>query len=454
MTASSKPSSAPKPTKRSSTGSVSGHSSISCEEAQNPDDCTCECRGVAHQSNVLRVAISRKDIHGKAVGSRKFQWLLNNVFGARFTSLSENAIPGKKEIRGGRGVWEDPGDLLSVKPKRRAKWRSQREKRVVDVTLRDALAIVYRLPDQAKVSWMEVAKLLTLQEDYKKYVEDIDKVIDPKAKAIDPNTKEPLQRNDQSAYFWSAILAALSESASRIPLKPFSTKANAVEVDQAIITAINAEDPTQTEDQKLFSKRCYPRQDIVPKESDPSDEPKPSEITEVVVAEAVKVAAEHLKPVATKAYSLNMQQDDFILLVQIVGSVVSADLWHQPAAVRHLLIPAVQALRKLEKKHKLTDWVALEKPGEEAEVEVEVRKKGAKAFQYDPVVGALFALDGETPEETLTPKEAGTGVLPVEDLLYWEMGENWEWNDNWGPPSGRFRTRLRPRGRFRKRPRK
>lgn len=379
-----------------------------CEKAKNPDSCVCPCRGAAHQSNVLRVAISRENTAGAKVGSKDFQRLLSDVLGARFTSLSENPSPNRK-VRSARDKWIDRSKITQAVANRKKKTLlNQREQRIVDVTLRDVLALVYRLPAQAKTSWQDVADLLTLRKGVEGFAKKMNAVV------VDPETNKKLEKNPRSAYFWSAILAALSESANRAPLKPFSNNNDAVAVDEAIKAAIEAavlaqddDGEAQDEDGEPFGRRCHPRQEF-------------SEITEISVGEAVGIAADLINTAAEKAHELGMRQEDFILLVQIVGATVSADLWHQPAAVRHLLIPAVQTLRQRVKTHPPQNWVTLEEPGE------------GEYVGYEPDANISFTLDGQEPEEE------GVGPQLVEELTYFELGKKWETNKNWGKSTGRI----------------
>jgi hypothetical protein len=334
---------------------VSEHSSVACEKAKNPNVCICKCRGAAHQSNVLLAAITAKP------KPEEFDGLLTNVFGARFTSLSESPSPTHPQ-RSGRSKWADPASAG------KNKWRGQREQRIVDVTLRDALALVYLLPKKAKKSWEEVAGALILRKGLQGFTDEIDKI------------KELKQgKNAQSAFFWSAVLAALSESTSRVELKPFSGGGKALSAVKAI--------PSTVKGDGVFAMHCKPRQS------------RTKLIIEVSHEKAVSIAAKHIQPAAEKAHKLGMSQDEFALLVQIVGSTVSADLWHHPAAVRHLLTPAVAGLRDLAKKHK---------------------------------IDSSFSLDGQEPEQGLAEEAEIEGLLPVERLLVIELGQKWRQRSHWG----------------------
>jgi hypothetical protein len=80
----------------------------------------------------------------------EFDDLLTKVFGQEFTSLDATT-----DGQVSRRKWNPDAQTGGQ--------RSQREQRIVDVTLRDILAITFVLPDKAKRSWLTVLDALTLK---------------------------------------------------------------------------------------------------------------------------------------------------------------------------------------------------------------------------------------------------------------------------------------------------
>lgn len=108
-----------------------------------------------------------------------------------------------------------------------------------------------------------------------------------------------------------------------------------------------------------------------------------------------------------------LTQGEFLLLTQIVGAAVSADLWHQPASVRYLLTAAITGLRAAARQHRADD--------------------------------VRFSLDGQTPDtddtkKKKTKKKKADKTEPtadhdrtVERLIAEELGGRWRMRQHWGP---------------------
>lgn len=357
------------------------HSLGGCEQATKPG-CICGCHGAAHQSTVLREAVrtdtdvpEQRD-RTEPLTKAEFDELLTKVFGQKFTSLDAPT-----DDQAPRRTWNPDAKTGGQ--------RSQREQRIVDVTLRDVLAITFDLPDQAKQSWLTVLDALTLRTGWQKFAAQLDHL--------------GLETTPQSGYFWSALLAGLSATAPHTTLAEFHPDLPDTEdVGDAIRRVITARKDHRGQEIRgydVFGMCCMPRNG------------KPTDILETTHPEAVHIGADLISEAANLAADKGLTQEEFLLLTQIVGAAVSADLWHQPASVRYLLIPAVTSLR------------------------------AAGRHSVDDV---RFSLDGQTPdtadsktkkadeEEPATDPEIGANHT-VEQLIAEELGARWRIRQHWGP---------------------
>ncbi len=321
-----------------------------CEDAGNPG-CRCKCRGALHQSHLLREALRGEDDElwreapdKEPVTAARFETDLTNTFGSSLKSL-EAPPPDDLISRPGRGKWKD----LSNAPARLNRGKAGlREKRIVDVTLRDILSITFELPDSAKRRWLTVADHLTLRDEeaWSSFVAELSRL--------------KLKADAHSGFFWSALLAALAQSQilpQPTKLHPFTTKADTennishhdagtVEgpgdsrkirtVAEVIVDAVQAGKPEVDASlpPNVFKFHCYPRVTGV------------KLISETGNSEAVDAAADRIGQAAVIAVRYELTQEEFMLIVGIVGLACSADLWEHPAAVRYLLIPTVTSLRR------------------------------------------------------------------------------------------------------------
>ena len=361
------------------------HSLGGCEQARKPG-CICGCHGASHQSTVLREAVrTDNDVPDRdrtePLTKADFDGLLTTVFGQGFTSLD---APTDGQIC--RRTWNLDAQTGGQ--------RSQREQRIVDVTLRDILAITFDLPDGAKRSWLTVLDALTLKTGWDKFAAQLNNL--------------GLETTPQSGYFWSALLAALSATAPHITLTEFHPDLPASEsvadAIRRVITDGKDHGGHEIRGYDVFGMWCMPRQS------------KPTPILETAHPEAVHVGADLIAEAADLAADKGLTQGEFLLLTQIVGGAVSADLWHQPASVRYLLTAAVTGLRAAAGRHRADD--------------------------------VRFSLDGQAPDSDDTKKETkkkkadktGTTAspdrgenLPVERLIAEELGARWRIRQHWGP---------------------
>lgn len=260
----------------------------SCERAASPD-CGCRCDGMMHQRDVLVAAFESRG------SPADFDRELTRLFGSPFTTLSMDPVPPQRDRR---DDWEPIATASTGKK------RSQIEQRVVDVTLRDLLCIVHGLPMQAKRGWSSFLDALTVQSSWHSIVTSVEVIAG--------------RHDGVSGYFWGSMLAAAS-----------GAHAAGTSVSAPVIEAFPAGVST------VFDQARYPR-------ANAGDTVKT--IKEMTFPAAVSVAA---KPIASAWSTTAVAAGEKGTVLAVVGSAVSPDLWHHPAAVRYLLLPAVSGIRTL-----------------------------------------------------------------------------------------------------------
>ena len=369
--------------------STRDHSLGGCEQAKKPG-CICGCHGASHQSTVLREAVrTANDVPERdrkhPLSKDEFEELLTTVFGEKFTSL--DAPTGDQAPR---RKWNPEAKTGGQ--------RSQREQRIVDVTLRDVLATTFDLPDKAKQSWLTVLDALTLKTGWEKFAAQLDDL--------------GLKTTPQSGYFWSALLAALSAAAPRIKLTEFhpdiSDSEDVADAICRVITDRKSHANSDIPEFNVFGMCCMPR------------DSKPKPILETAHPEAVLIGADLIGQAASLAADHGLTQGEFLLLTQIVGSAVSADLWHQPASVRYLLIPAVAGLRVAAGQHRADD-LRFSLDGQTLDTDDDAKKKKKKSKKK------------KTAETESTDSPDHGEPLTVEQLTAEELGVRWRTRQHWGP---------------------
>lgn len=259
-----------------------------CERAKSAE-CDCRCDGIMHQRDVLIAAFESRG------SPADFDRELTRLFGSPFTTLSMDPVPPE---RARRKNWEPMASAST------AKERGQIEKRIVDVTLRDLLRIVHAMPLQAKAGWMSFLNALTVQPGWDSLVTRVETVAGCHDKI--------------SGYFWGSMLAAAS-----------GAYAAGTSVSDADIIAFPASVST------TFDQARYPRANAGK---------TVKTIKEMTFPDAVSIAA---KPIANAWSTTTIAASEKGTVLAVVGSAVSPDLWHHPAAVRYLLLPAVSGIRTL-----------------------------------------------------------------------------------------------------------
>lgn len=257
-----------------------------CESAANLT-CVCACSGMLHQRDLLVEAFDpKRSIHS-------FEVQLEKVFGSAFSAPNSNPTS-KQSVR--RSKFEQFGTATPEKA------TSQIEQRIVDVTLRDVLSRVRRLTQTDKQGWIPLLNRLTASDHW-----------DSVAKAL----LALVPKHATQGYFWSSCLAAYAgrRAANRVSMS----------IDQYIASSTT-----------VFDEKRYPRA---------NSGRNIGAILGMREPAAIRIAIEQEIDPAVKSVGLPTQPTDLVL--SIVGATVSPDLWRHPAAVRHLLLPAVKGLRRV-----------------------------------------------------------------------------------------------------------
>lgn len=258
-----------------------------CERASK-DGCTCSCRGMMHQNNILIAAME------SAGTASSFRSELDELFGSAFTNVTSAPSAGQR-VR--RGTWDAHARPSS------ARESSQVEKRVVDVTLGDVLANVHGLniPSTTRQKWSTLVDLLTGSSSHWE-------TMSAQVQAV---CGKP---NSRSGYFWASMLAAASDA-----IATQSGSLTATQIGAAV-------SPT-------FRNVRHPRA-----RSGRVVQP----IDELGSPAIIQAAG---RCIASALAAVPMTATEARLVVSVTGAAVSADLWRHPVAVKHLLLPAVSSLR-------------------------------------------------------------------------------------------------------------
>lgn len=260
-----------------------------CEKARK-EGCVCECRGMMHQSDIIRAVLGTK-----AHPTNKLNQSLVNLFGSPFTTLSMNPGPNQRPRRD----WQPIANASSQKT------ASQIEQRIVDVTLHDVLRIVGALPPTSKNGWLNLADDIMGRATWSAISAQIENVAG--------------RHNANSGYFWASILAAAAGH-----MRSMNPKLTPTDIQTFINTSGSP-----------FHESRYPRArrgNTV------------RTVREFGSAKAVSIAASVVSQAISKHGGVTPSN---VLVTTVVGSAISADLWRHPVAVRYLLLPAIDELRNL-----------------------------------------------------------------------------------------------------------
>ncbi|AMU70629.1 hypothetical protein PP298_15580 [Mycobacteroides abscessus] len=220
---------------------------------------------------------------------------------------------------------------------------SQVQCRVLDVALRELLRNVFALPHHAKPQWRQVAAIFTLKDSWQHLERTLKAVPMPKREDADEH---------RDGFFWSTMLAALSKAT--IENHPGLLESVFVDrpidggkkIQKAVTDVVN-------EDRDFFAALCIPGV-TTPKVIGYIERPEADDAVETVaemLGDAILRAAQLVPEHATDGEKRS-RAADCLFLLQTVGAVSSLDLWHHPAAVRYLLLPAVAGI---ETRHRQLD---------------------------------------------------------------------------------------------------
>jgi len=282
-----------------------------CQNAKSVG-CSCtSCYGILHQNDILRKVVDPHAHSGMNTNSAQttIASLLTLIYGTRFNTLGDPPSSQKNERCRGKKQWKTYQYTNGVSQfshdQLKRGMQSQVEKRLVDVTLHDLLYFTSNAanPGKRSGSW------LNFVDDLTRNAHNAIPSMRPVNSAVKDTT---------SGYFWASMLALFANvlASSNFP----SILPQSFSFTQVI--------PSQ------FKVACYPRG-------------KKSRIKNIVAMNNAlvinKSSAEIIK--AWNVSNLPVNERKFILY--LTGATVSADLWRHPAAVKYLLLPAIDSARLL-----------------------------------------------------------------------------------------------------------
>jgi len=266
-----------------------------CEMAKFTN-CKCHCWGVLHQRSILEAAVNSSYPSNAAFCAE-----LTKLFGHQFTQLS-SAPSGQLATR---RRWSSSASS--------ARQKTQIEQRIVDVTLHDLLEITHS-SIRHKQGWPGLLENLT-RNSYRQL-----RVYMPSGGAPYPN----------DGYFWASILALVSAAFPTGGSLSSLNNSNHQDVLSRLNLSFGSSYPCYP-----YSLICFPRG-----RSGRSLKQIPAMTSQSLVNGAIDVVLNAWK----SSNSIHPTSDKMFVLC-LTGSATSADLWHHPSAVKHLLRRAVELVR-------------------------------------------------------------------------------------------------------------
>lgn len=293
-----------------------------CQNAKSAG-CSCtSCYGILHQNDILRKVVAPHAHSGMNTNSAQstIASLLTLIYGTRFNTLGDPPSSQKNERCRGKKQWKTYQYINGVSQfshdQLKRGMQSQVEKRLVDVTLHDLLYFTSNAvnPGKRSGSW------LNFVDDLTRNAHNAIPSMRPANSAVKDTT---------SGYFWASMLALFANE-----LASYSFP-NHLPSSFSFTQVISSQ----------FKVSCYPRG-------------TKSRIKNVVAMSNMSAISNSSKEIikAWNASRLSIDEKRFILY--LTGATVSADLWRHPAAVKHLLLPAIDLTRLLFGHHFSLDSVS------------------------------------------------------------------------------------------------
>ena len=288
-----------------------------CQNAKSAG-CSCtSCYGILHQNDILRKVVDPHAHSGMNTNSAQstIASLLTLIYGTRFNTLGDPPSSQKNERCRGKKQWKTYQYINGVSQFSHDQLKRGMQSQV-DVTLHDLLYFTSNAvnPGKRSGSW------LNFVDDLTRNAHNAIPSMRPANSAVKDTT---------SGYFWASMLALFANE-----LASYSFP-NHLPSSFSFTQVISSQ----------FKVSCYPRG-------------TKSRIKNVVAMSNMSAISNSSKEIikAWNASRLSIDEKRFILY--LTGATVSADLWRHPAAVKHLLLPAIDLTRLLFGHHFSLDSVS------------------------------------------------------------------------------------------------
>lgn len=276
----------------------------SCERATKWK-CVCGCYSLLHQCDLLDAVLAPLPAtkNGHTVGRE-----IESLYGSAFRDLLD-PHSGQHARRKWVNLSTPPGTKQAA---------SQIEQRILDVTLNDVLTLAHR--EYRSSNWLRLGNALRAKQNWRGVASSLKASMAAATVVSADRTR---------GYFWSSMLAATIAAGDTAGAWPPLTQ----QIVAAAQTAPNGAPGTvdTITGEPVFARVLYPRTQ------------RPNVIAELGVPTTVGIAANVISG-ALSTTAVPPHEARFV--VQLVGVTVSPDLWDHPAAVRYLLLPAVNYLRQ------------------------------------------------------------------------------------------------------------